>query len=98
MRVMPSAEVFPRSNARWIESDTRIAALFAAFRSFRRIADGQFELLLAAPPRARYAVHASSNLLDWTAVTTVTSNDSSLIFIDPEPKDAARFYQAVLIP
>jgi hypothetical protein len=69
-----------------------------SIRSFRRIAAGQFELLVTGPPQARYSVQASSNLLDWTAVTTVTSNGSSLIFTDPEPNDAARFYQAVLIP
>ncbi len=65
---------------------------------FRRVADGQFELKLAGPPEARYAIRVSPNLRDWSTLTTVTDNDGRLIFTDPDATGTERFYWPALIP
>lgn len=48
---------------------------------------------------ARYEIDASSNLVNWVALTTVTNSFGSVTFTDPAaPSLQRRFYRALLLP
>jgi hypothetical protein len=64
-------------------------------RDITRQDDGTIQLELRGPPGASYTVHASTNLIDWTAlVTPAPGPDGSLTFIDSAATNApTRFYK-----
>lgn len=61
--------------------------------------DGQPHLALAGTPGDRYVIEASTNLLNWSSVLTVTNVSGAVLYDDPasllEPQ---KFYRAWLVP
>ncbi|HSU54497.1 MAG TPA: hypothetical protein VLT36_10585 [Candidatus Dormibacteraeota bacterium] len=60
------------------------------------LSDGQYQFLVSGIFSYNYAVQASSDLLNWTPLST---NTSPFIFLDPQPATAGqKFYRAVWLP
>ena len=60
---------------------------------------GTFQVQFTGADGYAYAVQTSSNLLDWTAVTTNYPVNGSFNFVDtPPPGSPRRFYRSVLWP
>jgi hypothetical protein len=60
-------------------------------------AEGAFEFIFTGQAGARYTIEASTNLLDWLPVRTLTNSVGSLPFADLEATNGpARFYRAKL--
>jgi hypothetical protein len=67
-----------------------------ALSQVRLMLDGRFEFTVTVPDSRTYQIETSSDLSDWTVLTNVTANQSSISFRD----DSAaahdhRFYRAV---
>ena len=61
--------------------------------------NAQFLLRLDGTPNSRFAVEATTNLLQWTALKTNVLTGGTLDFIDNiSPAAAQRFYRARLVP
>lgn len=58
--------------------------------------DGNLEFTLTAEPTITHIIEASSDLKNWTPISTNTINGPTLIFVDsPAAGQYARFYRAV---
>ena len=58
--------------------------------------NGAFGLSLSAPLGGKWDLQASTNLLDWTTLGTLTITNSQMPFLDPGAADLRqRFYRAV---
>ena len=63
------------------------------------LTNGGFRLEMVGVIGGRYAVDASSNLLDWTEVTVFTNLADRTFFLDPAASNApTRFYRSRLVP
>jgi len=55
-----------------------------------------FELKLSGPPASTYVIEASTNLTDWTAISTNSGLTGSVVFSDTEAANfSQRFYRAL---
>jgi hypothetical protein len=59
---------------------------------------GQFQVALAGAIGSHYYIRASSDLVNWTTVTTLTMTNTTSVFIDNQASAASRFYRAELAP
>jgi hypothetical protein len=50
---------------------------------YSRLADGTFQMALQGPPTQNYVLSASSNLINWNAISNVSFSNGPVIFIDP---------------
>ena len=67
--------------------------------SLGRSSNGQFLLRLAGPSNYRYAIDATTDLLQWTSLKTNTITDGTFDFIDSTaPPLSKRFYRARYVP
>lgn len=63
---------------------------------FTQLLDGRLQLRVNGRQGVKWAVQASSNLVDWTLLSTSATADGALQFSDPvSGKREARFYRAV---
>ena len=57
---------------------------------------GPFDFLLKGEPGGTYQIEVSTNLLNWTPISTNTLNTGTLMFHDPRtPVVKQRFYRAL---
>ena len=62
-------------------------------------ANSQPRITLTGAPGDRYVIEASTNLLLWSPVMTVTNVSGSASYNDPiSPGEARKFYRAWLVP
>jgi hypothetical protein len=55
-----------------------------------------FELKLSGPPASTYVIEASTNLTDWTAISTNSGLTGSVVFSDTEAANfSQRYYRAL---
>jgi hypothetical protein len=61
--------------------------------------DGSFELTMLGLPHMTHVIEASSNLQNWTPISTNTPQSNTTLFIDPNASASpSRFYRAVRCP
>ena len=61
--------------------------------------DGSVRLSLSATPDLTYRLDASTNLVDWAALTNIANPSGTIQFIDLEATNfSRRFYRAVWVP
>ena len=61
--------------------------------------DGSVRLSFSAAPDLTYRLDASTNLVDWAALTSIASLSGGIQFIDLQaPNFSQRFYRAVWVP
>lgn len=78
---------------------TAEAAPAASLAPLGRPANGQFSLRLTGPSGSRYAIDASSNLVQWSALKTNTITDGSFDYVDTSAGSSSkRFYRGRLVP
>ncbi len=78
---------------------TAEAAVPVRLQSLGGINGGPFLLRLTGPSGVRYAIDASTNLVQWTALKTNTVTDGSFDYIDSSaPGFSKRFYRARQVP
>jgi hypothetical protein len=64
----------------------------------RRV-DGSFQLQLVGLANSNYVIQASSNLIDWQTLTTMSSTNGYLDYVDADAVNwNSRYYRAVLAP
>jgi hypothetical protein len=69
------------------------------FSSFPRLLSEQFEFSFSGDPGAKYAVDASTDLIQWTVLhTNVLPTSGSLLIQDPAASEGYRFYRARVVP
>lgn len=67
--------------------------------SLARSSNGQYLLHLSGPSNYRYAIDATTNLLQWAALKTNTITNGSFDFMDATaPSFSKRFYRARYVP
>ncbi len=82
-----------------LTADVPVVLPPATLTSTGRTSDGQFLLRLAGPSGARYAIDASTNLRQWTALKTNVITDGFFDFVDTTaPGFSGRFYRGRLVP
>jgi len=65
------------------------------FVSATMLPNGQFQLLFSGVPGTNYTVEASTNLINWTFIVTLTASNNPVPFIDPDATNfVERFYRA----
>jgi VCBS repeat-containing protein len=68
-----------------------------SFDSEAMTANG-FELKLSGPPTSTYIIEASTNLTDWTPISTNSGLTGSVVFTDTEATNfSQRFYRAMTV-
>ncbi|MFN0068476.1 MAG: vanadium-dependent haloperoxidase [Limisphaerales bacterium] len=72
-----------------------LVPLQAAVFTHIRATTGARELEVTVEPNRPYVIHASSDLVNWTPIATVSSPTDRATFTDTNPPAGARFYQAV---
>ena len=61
--------------------------------------DGSVRFSLNAAPDLTYRIEASTNLVDWTALTNLANPSGTIQFIDLHATNfSRRFYRAVWVP
>jgi len=81
----------PVSGARQLRASCRVHRL-------RPVGSGQFRLSFAGNATARWNIEASSDLTQWTTLTTVTQGTDWIEFSDPDGRRyPQRFYRAKLV-
>ena len=69
------------------------------FGELRLTSAGHFQLEIVGVPGRSYAIEASTNLSNWTPLTTLTNVAASTLFHDPEAVlHPRRFYRVLLQP
>jgi hypothetical protein len=69
------------------------------FLSTTVLPGGQVQLVLSAVPGRAHIIEASTNLVDWTTVATLTGSNAPLPFLDSSAVNfSRRFYRAHLAP
>jgi hypothetical protein len=61
-----------------------------------RISDGQFSFVLQSQPGLSVEIQASTNLVDWATVATLTNSSGTISFTTPTAGFTRRFYRAKL--
>ncbi len=70
-----------------------------AFQQPAKLQNGSFQTSFMGEPGIRYQIQISTNLVNWTTVTTVVGQDGVLNYLDAQaPSASARFYRAVKEP
>jgi uncharacterized repeat protein (TIGR03806 family) len=60
---------------------------------------GIFSMTLQGPPSQAYEIQGSTNLTNWSVLSTLTNTEGRSQFIDTNPPDASQhFYRARLLP
>ena len=60
---------------------------------------GIFSMTLQGPPSQAYEIQGSTNLTNWSALSTLTNTEGRSQYIETNPPDASqRFYRARLLP
>jgi hypothetical protein len=63
------------------------------------IQDGEFPLVISGEPGRRFRIDASSDLVNWTEISSVILTGPQFHFSDPRAAEfRSRFYRAVLVP
>lgn len=76
-----------------------IAPTPARLRTLGRTGDGQFILRLTGEPGCNYAIEATTNSVNWSALKTNNATDGVFDFVDTAaPGFPRRFYRARLLP
>jgi hypothetical protein len=60
-----------------------------------------FRMTLSGPPDTRYAIHSSSNLVDWSLTSILTNRYGTIEFqdpISPAPPSSSRLYKVTVVP
>ncbi|MBI4325912.1 MAG: immunoglobulin domain-containing protein, partial [Chloroflexi bacterium] len=71
----------------------------ARIESISLLADGRLHLLAGGEPGSRYAIQISTNLVNWTELSTVESAGGTFEFFDPDLPDLPqRFYRIRSVP
>jgi hypothetical protein len=61
----------------------------------RQLRSGEFEFSVAGRQHEKYVIEVSTNLEDWTPLTTALNQNGTVVFADPEGARASlRFYRA----
>jgi hypothetical protein len=63
-----------------------------------RISDGQFSFVLQSQPGLSVEIQASTNLVDWATVATLTNSNGTIPFTTPTAAFPRRFYRAHQLP
>jgi len=83
-------------------ADVSLAVVSAApleFRSVERLSENSVRLTLAGNPGARYVIEASSNLISWSALATLTNLVGTVEFTDLAASQPSNlFYRAYVVP
>jgi hypothetical protein len=58
-----------------------------------RLGANQFQFTITGPAAQVCQVLSSTNLLQWSLLTTVTNTNGTLQFIDTSPTISAKFYR-----
>ncbi len=66
--------------------------------SSARLASNQFSFSYAASPGLTYVVQASSNLADWSPISTNLAASNLVLFTDPLISSGPRFYRVARTP
>jgi plastocyanin len=70
------------------------ASVQATISAPSRLANGQFQFTINGTPGQTYAIQASSNLADWSAIRTMQAPSASFTFVDTEAASLGhRFYR-----
>ena len=59
---------------------------------------GVFQMSVAGPAGFNYMLRVSTNLLQWTSISTNTPSASPFVLSDPSAPGAARFYRVLQGP
>jgi hypothetical protein len=66
------------------------------FTSGSFLSDGEFQLQFAGAPGSNYVLQASTNLLDWTPLSTNPAQSNLLYLLDPKATNfPTRFYRVL---
>jgi hypothetical protein len=68
------------------------------FGSWQSLGQGQFRFTLAGVPGGSLRIEASTNLVDWSALTNLVNPTGTVTFTDHAPGATRRFYRAVAAP
>jgi hypothetical protein len=60
--------------------------------------DGLFQMSFAGPVGSNYVLQASTDLLQWTSISTNTPATSPFVLSDPSAPGPARFYRVLQVP
>jgi hypothetical protein len=64
-----------------------------------RLADGRFQLMVQGPPVSNFVLMASSNLMNWDAVSNLSFANGPILFLDPASTNLPqRFYRLAPYP
>lgn len=88
-RILPNGEVVPDA----VPPTGHIASIL----TLARVSGGAMQLTIRGELSAGYGIYVSSNLVNWTAWTNVTT-PSGTATVQDAPGGSARFYRAVLLP
>ena len=64
----------------------------------QHLGGGQFQCTVSSAPGQRLEILASTNLVNWTSVTSMTNTTGTALFIDPAKNLVRRFYRAHQLP
>jgi hypothetical protein len=71
----------------------------AFFTSAGGFTNGEYQMTFAGFVGSNYVLQVSTNLLQWTSISTNTATTSSFILSDPSaPSDSSRFYRVLQKP
>jgi hypothetical protein len=68
------------------------------FTSSGGFTNGMFQMSFAGSIGSSYVLHVSTNLVQWTSISTNTPVSSSFVLSNPRAPDIARFYRVVQTP
>ena len=60
--------------------------------------NGLFQMTFAGPVGSNYVLQVSTNLLQWTSISTNTPASSPFVLTDPREPGVARFYRVLQMP
>jgi hypothetical protein len=60
--------------------------------------NGHFRFTLQGQLGSRYEIQATTNLVDWTSLVTLTNLTGTVSFLDPATNFSHRFYRALQLP
>jgi Listeria/Bacterioides repeat len=62
------------------------------------LGNGQFSMVVSGPTRQVFQIEASSNLIDWSALVTLTNTNGAVPFIDSTATGQVRRFYRVFVP
>jgi hypothetical protein len=60
--------------------------------------NGQFRFTLQGQVGSRLEIQATTNLVNWTSLVTLTNVTGTISFLDPATNFSRRFYRALQLP